>query len=345
MSGRLLKRHVVDPPTFHAVARARGGAAAVKLLQAGQLSKRMLLVAALHQVTAEHGHGIEAPYQRLVRMNRQDPRRWRAVMLHPYLDEGAARTIAAMRAGEVADTEWFHRLVHDAEAAGATWGAAPLLQAECDGRVWEVRLADRGPFREVHGRLCAEPLADEEVQRWATTLQGAWEVLVRRHPWHADAVAACLTALVPLRPAPDGTAVSSAARRAFGAVAASRPADPVLLALTLVHEFLHVQLGALLDLVPLHGPPTGAVYRAPWRTDPRPAGALLQGTYAHLGVTDFWRTEADAGTGGERARHEYETWGRHSLAATRALLDSGELLPAGTVFVTGIREALLEHTG
>lgn len=60
--------------------------------------------------------------------------------------------------------------------------------------------------------------------------------------------------MVPLRPNPDGTEVSSAARRAFGAVAASLPDDPVLLALTLVHEFLHVQLGALLDLLPLHGP-------------------------------------------------------------------------------------------
>lgn len=329
-------RHVVEREDFLALARARGGAPRVALLRAGQLSKRMLLVRALRQVAGER---VEDAYRRLVAFNRRDPDAWRAVMLQPYLDEGVARTLTALeRDGDAAGTAWFDRLVRDPYAAdGPPW---PRVRTECDGRVLDVRLADRGPFRDAHGHTLAPPLTGPERERWARTLDGAWRILVRRHPWHAEAVAACLTTLVPLEPGPDGGGVSSAARRAYGSVAASLPEDPVLLALCLVHEFLHVQLGALLDLVPLHGPPTAARHHAPWRPDPRPAGALLQGTYAHLGVTDFWRAELAAGTGGPRARREYDTWHGHTDAAAGTLLDSGELLPAGEEFVTELRRAV-----
>jgi HEXXH motif-containing protein len=100
---------------------------------------------------------------------------------------------------------------------------------------------------------------------------------------------------------------------------------------------MHVQLGALLDMVPLHGPDSAARYPAPWRPDPRPAGALLQGTYAHLGVADFWRTEALAeaeqdAAGRRSGREEYLRWRGHTLGAARILLDSGELTAPGTRF-------------
>lgn len=329
-----LARHVVGREDFLALARARGGASRVALLRDGQLSKRMLLVRALREAV---GEPVEDAYRRLVALNRRDPAAWRDVMLQPYLDEGVARTLTAPERGESADTSWFDRLVRAPYAPdGTPW---PRVRSECDGHVLDVRLADRGPFRDAHGHVLAPPLTGRERERWARTLGEAWRILVHRHPWHADAVAACLTTLVPLEPGPDGGGVSSAARRAYGAVAASLPDDPVLLALGLVHEFLHVQLGALLDLVPLHGPPTAARYHAPWRPDLRPAGALLQGTYAHLGVTDFWRAELAAGTGGARARREYDTWRGHTDAAAGTLLDSGELLPAGERFVTALRRA------
>ncbi|MGM0361964.1 AAC(3) family N-acetyltransferase [Streptomyces griseoaurantiacus] len=328
-------RHVVGREDFLALARARGGARRIALLRAGQLSKRMLLVRALREAAGER---VEEAYRGLVALNREDPDAWREVMLQPYLDEGAARTLVALERGEDVDTSWFDRLVRAPYTPeGAPW---PRVRTVCEGRVLDVRLADRGPFRDAHGHPLAPPLTGPERERWARTLEEAWRVLVRRHPWHAEAVAACLTTLVPLEPGPDGGGVSSAARRAHGAVAASLPEDPVLLALGLVHEFLHVQLGALLDLVPLHGPPTAARHHAPWRPDPRPAGALLQGTYAHLGVTDFWRAELVAGTGGPRARREYETWHGHTDAAAGTLLGSGELTPAGERFVTELRRAV-----
>ncbi|KPI15863.1 HEXXH motif domain containing protein [Actinobacteria bacterium OK074] len=348
-AGSAIGRHVVDATTFAALARARGGTAAVARLRAGQLSKRMLLVRALHRTAVRNravggagtvAAGIDALYRRLLDLSRRDPEAWRAVLLHPYLDEGFTRAVVALERGERLDPEWvrwWDRLVADPYGHDGPW---PRVRAECDGRVLELRIADSGPFRDAHGYPLAEPLDGPALRHWEKALSAAWEVLVRRHPWHAAALADCLTVLVPLRPESGGTAVSSAARRAYGAVAASFQDDPVLLALTLVHEFLHVQLGALLDLLPLHGPSTGARHHAPWRPDPRPAGALLQGTYAHLGVTDFWRAELAAGTDGERARTEYDTWRHHTDTAAGTLLDSGELLPAGVRFVTELRTAV-----
>ena len=53
---------------------------------------------------------------------------------------------------------------------------------------------------------------------------------------------------MPLQPGPEGRDISAAARQAFGAVGVALPADPVTLALLLIHEFQHVKLGAVLDL-------------------------------------------------------------------------------------------------
>ena len=335
--GQVLVRHTVPAPVFSALARARGGATAVNLLRRGQLSKRMLMLRALRQAARGRPEEsmAEAAYRGLVELNRRDRAAWREVMLQPYLDEGLTRALTALESGPPTDLRWLEELV--AHPGGTPWHR---VHATCDGEELPLRLADQGPFREVHGHPLAEPLTAAQTHEWTQALSAAWTVLVRRHPWHAEAIAAGLTTLVPLVPNPDGTEVSSAARRAFGAVAASLPGDPVLLALTLVHEFLHVQLGALLDLLPLHGAPTDARYHAPWRPDPRPAGALLQGTYAHLGVSDFWRTECASGAGDARARREYRVWREHTDAAVDTLLGSGELLPAGTRFVTELREAV-----
>ncbi|MHA6760265.1 aKG-HExxH-type peptide beta-hydroxylase [Streptacidiphilus sp. PAMC 29251] len=212
----------------------------------------------------------------------------------------------------------------------------PAVRLDHAGLRLDLWIDDCGPYREVHGEPLAGPLGPAQLRSWREALADAWELLVQRHRWHAEALTAGLTTLVPLLPRPDGTAVSSAARRAFGAVALSLPATPVLLALTLVHEFLHAQLGALLDLVALHGPDSGARYHAPWRPDARPAGALLQGAYAHLGVADFWRVECAGQAPGPatgQARREYARWRTSTLAAAGTLLSSGELTSAGAEFV------------
>ncbi|MEU9076586.1 HEXXH motif-containing putative peptide modification protein [Kitasatospora sp. NPDC048538] len=326
-----LPRHGLDRATFRAIAAARGGAEAVRPLRAGQLSKRALLLLALRRA-APDDEGYRAAYGEVRELQRADRARWEEVLLRPELDAWAADCLRGLAAGE--------RVPLDGLAAFLRAGSGPALALECDGLGWSPVIDHAGPRRVDYGRPPAGPLGAAELALWEDQLERAWRILVRRHPGYARAVAACVGVIVPLRPAPGGAAVSAAARRAYGGVAASLPGDPVLLALALVHEFLHVQLGALLDLVPLHRPNGAAVYHAPWRPDLRPVGALLQGTYAHLGVADFWCAEAGSGEGDRaRARREFDCWRAHTVAAAGTLLGSGELTPDGTEFTAELARA------
>jgi hypothetical protein len=120
----------------------------------------------------------------------------------------------------------------------------------------------------------------------------------------------------------------------------SWPADPVSLAETLVHEFQHLKLSALQDIVPLTDPGGGKERAyAPWREDPRPGDGLLQGVYAHLGIVRFWDAQRHAETEPVdllRAQARYERWRGAIEPAARTLLQAGRLTPAGTRFVTAL---------
>lgn len=329
-----LPRHGVDRATFRAIAAARGGPEAVRLLRAGQLSKRALLLLALRRA-APGDRDYRAAYARVCALQRDDRPRWEEALLRPELDAWAADCLRGLAAGEAVPLDGLAELLRAAPSS------ALRLELECDGLRWAPTVEHAGTHRVDYGRPPAGPLSDAELDQWADELERAWRILVRRHRRHAAAVAACVGVIVPLRPAPGGEAVSAAARRAYGAVAASLPGEPVLLALALVHEFLHVQLGALLDLVPLHRPNGAAVYHAPWRPDLRPVGALLQGTYAHLGVADFWAAELAAGKSEPaRAEREFTCWRTHTLAAGRTLLESGELTAQGREFTEELVRAV-----
>ncbi|MFI6103600.1 aKG-HExxH-type peptide beta-hydroxylase [Streptomyces sp. NPDC051310] len=337
----MTRPHVIARETFRALARGRGGAGAVAVLRAGQLSKRRLLLGAVRRAAEERRPraareaGLAGTYEELERLRRHSRARWEAALLLPYVDLWAAECLRRLDAaphpdgGGGGEEPWLGGL---AELLGAPGHRVTL---EAAGLRLTLRIDDRGPYREAHGEPVPGPLGPGELRRWEDALGAAWRVLAHRHPWYAQAVAAGLTTLVPLRPRPDGTGVSSAVRRGYGAVGLSLPPDPERLALALVHEFLHVQLGALLDLVPLHGPDSGARYHAPWRPDPRPAGALLQGTYAHLGVSDFWRVER-----GRYAREQYAHWRERTLEAAGTLLDCGELTADGREFVAELRREI-----
>ncbi|MFF2040130.1 HEXXH motif-containing putative peptide modification protein [Kitasatospora sp. NPDC058170] len=331
-----LQRHGLDREVFRAIAAARGGPRAVRLLRAGQVSKRALLLLALRRALPAGEKAFAEAYAELGALRSTDRAGWEQVLLRPELDAWAADCLRALAAGRAAPLAVLGEFVR----GGPAGEPVPL---ECDGLHWTPVIDHVGPRRAGYGRPVAGPLSEVELAQWHAMLAQAWRILVRRHRPHAEAVAACVSTLVPLHPAPDGSAVSAAARRAYGAVATSLPAEPVLLALALVHEFLHVQLGALLDLVPLHHPNGAAVYHAPWRPDLRPVGALLQGTYAHLGVADFWRGELAAGApGGARAEREHVRWRAHTGAAVGTLAACGELTPSGLEFTEEIARTVRE---
>lgn len=171
----------------------------------------------------------------------------------------------------------------------------------------------------------------------------AWALLSEDHPTYAVAIAAGLRSLVPQRASGPHRSISATSTDAFGSIALSLPGDAPDFANTLVHEFQHAKLSALLDLVELTDPDPSTRYYAPWRDDPRPLPGLLQGTYAFLGVTDFWRVHRHrATTRGRNALPDFEfaRWRTQTENACAELLGSDGLTPAGVHFVSGMGATL-----
>jgi uncharacterized protein len=139
---------------------------------------------------------------------------------------------------------------------------------------------------------------------------------------------------MPLSAPAAGREISATARNAFGAVAAAMAADPAALALLLIHEFQHVKLGAMLDLYDLFDPADDRLFDAPWRQDRRPLEGLLQGTYAHVAVTDFWRIRRQApGPCADAAASRFAHWRVQTAKAIETLDGSGSLTLLGKRFV------------
>lgn len=94
---------------------------------------------------------------------------------------------------------------------------------------------------------------------------------------------------MPLNDLGDGSSRSGTARESVGALGLTRSASPADFVITMVHEFQHSKLSAVLDLVPLYHFGGTERHCAPCRVAPRPISGLLQGVYAFLAVADTWR--------------------------------------------------------
>nr|BFE63856.1 HEXXH motif domain-containing protein [Dactylosporangium thailandense] len=197
---------------------------------------------------------------------------------------------------------------------------------------------DADPHRNCFDWAPATRLDDATAAQFVRNLRAALDLLDEHHPEYAAGIRATLRSLVPVT-APGGANVSAASRQAFGAIALQARSGPADLALSLIHECRHMTLGAVLDLVDLYEAGGPARHFAPWRADPRTVSALLQGTYAHVGVTDFWRVERMR-TGSAAAEFEFAYWLAQTSAGARSLLASGELTPHGDRFVTRLAETL-----
>jgi HEXXH motif-containing protein len=221
------------------------------------------------------------------------------------------------------------------------WRGLRAMSVQSDGSALRVIIDDLDPYRmpgmaNMGGRLTAS-----EADLWQKTLRGAWDVLVRHHRNIADEVTGMIRVLTPLAPPPQGQS-SATSRETFGCVALSTPPDAVTMAVTLAHETQHAKLSALLDLVPLTKPDDGSRFYAPWREDPRPVPGLLQGAYAYLGVTDFWRNQrcVESGEAAVHAAAEFSRWRASALTVTRTLLASGRLTTLGENFTATMSQQL-----
>ncbi|HEY3868946.1 MAG TPA: FxsB family cyclophane-forming radical SAM/SPASM peptide maturase [Actinocrinis sp.] len=226
-----------------------------------------------------------------------------------------------------------------ADPARARW--EPTRIVSCDDAT--VLIEDTDPERDAHHYPVLPRLAESDYLEWSLAISAAWKAIGIDHAAHAPGLAAGLRAVTPLAPAGGGAEISATARHAFGAVAAAMPRSPELLALLLMHEFQHSKMGAVLDLYDLYDESDRRRFYAPWRPDPRPLEGLLQGTYAHIAVTDFWRVRRTVAVSAEEAR-EAEThfvrWRGLTAEAIEVLAGSGSLTALGLRFAEGMRRTV-----
>ncbi|MDX2932569.1 FxsB family cyclophane-forming radical SAM/SPASM peptide maturase [Streptomyces ipomoeae] len=360
------------------LAAGLGSTATVELLARHQLALSRELLAHVWR-NAPHDTLGEAAWGALTVLDEEAPEAVDTVLAHPYTRSWALRCLrgdagageaavrgvagiaatAALRAGRpvevtvpvddgvlrlptlgvLAVDDDVERVVVGADVWKGADDPAWRRRREFELDGWAVAVEDTDPLRDCHGHTAHPRLTEDEAEAWRADLAAAWAWIRRELPAYAPGIAAGLRVVTPLSPSGSGADISSAARDAFGAVAIARPATPEALALLLVHEFQHVKLGAVLDLVDLHDPACERLFYAPWRPDPRPLEGLLQGTYAHLAVVDFWRARWRGG-GGFEAEVQFSRWRDQTGEAIETLAGSGALTGVGERFVAGMRGAL-----
>ena len=219
------------------------------------------------------------------------------------------------------------------------WSGTPAIRAAGGGLAWTVLLETGDPYLDRYTLPMRAAMPAVEVTDWRERVRSAWQIVAGGHRSTAEPMADVISVIVPLTPRSGTDLVSATTPAAYGAIATSWPPDEVTLAETLVHEFHHVKLCGLLDMVPLASSGEQHVY-APWRQDPRPASGLLQGVYAHLGIARFWQAQQHAETDADgllRAQVLFARW-RPAIGETaQTLLETGSLTPAGVRFAERLR--------
>ena len=249
---------------------------------------------------------------------------------------------ARVTAGDEFAAEARRMVPDDGTGAGtgvAGWSGTRAIRAGGCEPAWTVLLETGDPYLDRYTLPMRTAMPMGEVADWRDRVSSAWQIVADRHRWAAEPMADVVSVIVPLTPRSDTDLVSATTPAAYGAIATSWPPDEVTLAETLVHEFQHVKLCGLLDMVPLAASGGQQVY-APWRQDPRPAAGLLQGIYAHLGIVRFWQAQQDAETDPDgllRAQVLFARW-RPAIGETvQTLLDTGSLTAAGVRFAERLR--------
>jgi HEXXH motif-containing protein len=226
---------------------------------------------------------------------------------------------------------------------GPGWAALRRIEVAHGGRSLVVDIDDVDPYRDCYRMAPTGRLDAAAVAGWRAVLEQAWELLVRHHPGRVPDLTGRPITVVPVVGSGSRRQVNATARDAIGAMALSPPPDALALALSLVHEYQHSKLGALLDLLPLYDLADTRRFYSPWRADPRPVGGVLQGAYAFLAVTDFWHrhvTRPHPMVSVPGAQYELARGRGQVRAAVETMAASGALTVAGGRFVAGIAEAV-----
>ncbi|MGW5741169.1 HEXXH motif domain-containing protein [Amycolatopsis sp. NPDC003861] len=251
------------------------------------------------------------------------------------LDEGGGFTTAEVRGAAGSFTITGDR--SQVTPGSAAWSRLREFRFEADGRVLALRLEDLDPHRGLYHPIPPDRLTDAGLAHWQNQLGEAWQLLVEHLPEYAAILPTGLTSIVP-EPAVPFRLPSASTGEAFGSAVIAEPGTggPATLAAALVHEFQHIRLGGLLQLVPLHDDDRTERLYAPWREDPRPLGGLVHGVYAFFGVTAFWRALTRACPGDRLAAFEFAHWRTVTWRTLQAIRDEAALTEAGQQFLTGL---------
>jgi HEXXH motif-containing protein len=225
------------------------------------------------------------------------------------------------------------------EAPG--WTPAYTLSARSHGLEIRLSLEDRDPFL-TQLAPAPGPLSPGLAQKWQQRLTEAWELLTRHHRDVAVGLAGSLTAIIPSTELEPGQPVNATSGWAWGAMLLSLPPDALSFAEALTHEFHHLVLAAVEDVATLTDATQDDLCYAPWRDDPRPRSALLQGCYAFFGVAGFWLRQSRTGPPAGRlsAQREFARRSENVADALSELRDWSGLTATGRLLVARLADEL-----
>lgn len=261
----------------------------------------------------------------------------------PVTEPWATATVRAEAGRAVVETPGATVALPDPPGSrGPGWHPVRRLAVGPAERQLDMALDDVDPYRTYPRPTDPCPLPEEAAVRWRHMMEQAWELLLRELPGTAEAMRRGMFSLTPTPARERFRPRSVSAGDAFGGMEASEPDDAVQLAATLVHEFQHTKLGGLLHLTPLLTGGTeesAELWYAPWRDDPRPIDGLLQGIYAFMGVTGFWRARRAAGDACDAGAHfEFALWRAHVATAMEQIHRHERLTPVGAALLATLRD-------
>ncbi|SHN38644.1 aKG-HExxH-type peptide beta-hydroxylase [Cryptosporangium aurantiacum] len=221
------------------------------------------------------------------------------------------------------------------------WLPLRQLSAGADDQTALLTLDDVSPARNTFHVAAADRLSDDEFQRWRRLWIEAWHLLTTCADDKAQEVRTGLRTIVPLHD--DGTVVarSATASGVFGALGATRPGSGAALALTVVHEFEHSKLNAVIAIEPLFAAEDPQRYFAPWRDDPRPIGGFFHGVFAFLAFAEVLDRLRVLPSHEAAAESQFALVRAQLRAAIGALVDAPSLTPAGRTLAIGLEQRLV----
>lgn len=229
----------------------------------------------------------------------------------------------------------------------AEWRLFSRLVAEADGISSSLEVNDVDPFG-LYGYANGFPLqilSDETVNEWQEIYQSTWRFLVHHHRSQAIAMSTVLHLVVPqVLPAGFKPTTSATVSESFGSLITAKPVDAASCGETLIHEFHHAKLSAIMDIQQLCSEDSRRLYYAPWREDARPLNGLLQGAYAFMGIATYWNVVRKFSVNETaRSRGEYQVAvlrDQVAIALEQVISDERSLSSDGQHFVNGMAKQL-----